>query len=71
METQMQMFYEERQKIAEANEIFLFFVDDGMTREELQQNIDRRPSHWKRFENWLDKLPSSEECSGDVDTRMN
>ena len=42
----------------ECNELFLAFVRDGMTREELQKNIDRRPQLWGRFAIWLDKLPT-------------
>lgn len=43
--------------IAETNELFLEFVADGMTRRELERNIERRPELWGRFSNWLDKLP--------------
>ena len=57
--TQLQMFYAEQRKIAEANETFLFMVKEGMTREELAKCIERRPALWQRFENWLDKLPST------------
>lgn len=58
MPTQMQIFYQEQRKIAETNQLFLDMVNDGLTREELQRNIDRRPSLWGRFANWLPKLPS-------------
>ena len=56
--TQHQILYQEQRKIAEVNELFLQFVKDGMTREELARNIERRPELWGRFSNWLDKLPS-------------
>lgn len=56
--TQTQMFYAEQRKIAETNSTFLELVRDGMTREELKRNIERRPSLWSRFEGFLDKLPS-------------
>lgn len=59
--SQMQMFYAEQRKIGEANETFLFLVKEGLTREELEINIERRPALWQRFENWLDKLPSQVE----------
>jgi hypothetical protein len=39
--------------------MFLTFVEDGLTREELEKNIRRRPHLWRRWENWLDKLPSN------------
>ena len=58
-QTQLQMFYAEQRKIAEANETFLFLVKEGLTREELARNIERRPALWQRFENWLDMLPST------------
>ena len=56
--SQMQMFYAEQRKIGEANEAFMWMVENGMTREELAACIAKRPSLWKRLENWLDKLPS-------------
>jgi len=59
MPTQEQLFYRAHTQISETNLQFLEFVKDGLTREELQRNIDRRPSLWGRFANWLPKLPSS------------
>jgi hypothetical protein len=58
MPTQEQMYYAAERKAGELNLQFLDFVKDGLTREELQTNIDRRPSLWGRFSNWLEKLPS-------------
>ena len=55
---QLQHFYHAHRKIADANELFLDLVADGMTRENLQTNIKRRPELWGRFSNWLDILPS-------------
>ena len=55
--TQMQHYEKARISLAEANEIFLFFVEHGMTAEELRKNIERSPEAWKQFENWLEKLP--------------
>jgi len=57
MKTQAQMFYDAGRQIAETNILFLELVQDGLTRRELARNIERRPSLWGRFENWLDKLP--------------
>lgn len=59
MPTQEQLFYQAHRQIADANETFLEMVKEGLTREELQRNIERRPSLWARYENWLSKLPSS------------
>jgi hypothetical protein len=58
--TQEQMFYAASRQIAETNLQFLELVEEGMTREELARNIERRPHLWSRFESWLDKLPSKE-----------
>ena len=55
--TQKQMFYAAHRKIADANQLFLQFVDEGLTRAELESLIARRPSLWGRFRNWLPKLP--------------
>lgn len=59
MKSQLQILYEEQRKIADANLTFLELVDEGMTRQELQRNIERRPELWGRFSNWLDKLPEA------------
>lgn len=59
MATQVQLFYQAHRRLADANEAFLELVRDGMTREELARNIERRPSLWQRYANWLDRLPSS------------
>lgn len=57
-ETQLQMFYRVSRSIGEVNQLFLELVKDGLTREELQKLIDKRPELWQRFDTWLDKLPS-------------
>lgn len=57
-QTQEQMFYAAERRAAETNQQFLELVADGMTREELQHCIERRPALWRRFDGWLDKLPS-------------
>ncbi len=56
--TQLQMFYAAHRQVAETNNAFLELVKEGLTREELEINIERRPALWQRYENWLDKLPS-------------
>ena len=53
---QLQMFYTEHKKIAECNELFLELAKD-MTKSELQKLIERRPSLWGKYSNWLDVLP--------------
>lgn len=58
MKTQIQIFYEEQRKIGKGNETFLELVADGLTREELQRNIERRPVLWSRFSGYLNTLPS-------------
>ena len=56
--TQLQMFYAAHRQVAETNNAFLELVKEGLTREELARNIERRPALWQRFENWLPVLPS-------------
>jgi hypothetical protein len=56
---QQTTFYREQRKIADVNANFMDLVREGMTREELARNIERRPSLWKRFEGFLNVLPSS------------
>ena len=56
---QVQMYYNAERKSAESNQAFLFLVKDGMTRQELETNINRRPALWERFSNWLSVLPNS------------
>lgn len=59
MKSQLQIFYEEQRRIGEANETFMELVKGGLTREELQRNIERRPVLWSRFAFWINVLPSS------------
>lgn len=47
-----------KRRDATINNLFLEFVDDGLTREELQENIKRRPQVWSRFASFLEQLPS-------------
>lgn len=54
---QLQLYWQEQRKIADANKAFLDLVAAGMTRADLEKNIERRPELWSRFSNWLDKLP--------------
>ena len=46
-------------ELGELNELFLSLVDSGLTKEELQANIDRRPALWRRWQHWLTDLPST------------
>jgi len=54
---QAQMFYQAERNAADVNATFLELVKDGMTRQELARNIERRPALWGRFSNWLGVLP--------------
>jgi hypothetical protein len=56
---QVRMFYEAVEQAGEVNLTFLDLVKEGMTREELARNIERRPALWQRFQNWLPLLPSN------------
>lgn len=57
--TQVQLFYEEGRKINQTHEVFFELVRDGMTREELARNIQRRPALWGRYSSWLQVLPAT------------
>lgn len=59
--SQLQMFYAASRQVAETNNTFLELVKEGLTREELARNIERRPALWQRFEHWLPVLPSKEQ----------
>ncbi len=63
MPTQEQRYYQAERRSARLNLAFLELVRDGLTREELQRNIARRPTLWGRFEGFLDKLPSRARCA--------
>jgi hypothetical protein len=56
MKTQKQMFYKAQTQSGELNKIFLSMVEQGLTKKELQKNIDKNPLLWDRFRDWLDKL---------------
>lgn len=43
---------------AEKDRLFLQFVSDGLTREQLAKLIENRPSLWNRYKAWLPKLPA-------------
>lgn len=55
--TQVQMYYKAERDSAIVNEDFLWLVEHGMTREDLEACIKRRPHLWSRFESWLARLP--------------
>ena len=56
---QIQMYYAAVRRDGELNELFLELVRDGMTRDELQKLIDKRPERYGRFSGWLERLPES------------
>lgn len=61
--TQIQMYYREMRRIAEANRAFMEMVtckENPMTREDLEALIVRRPDVYRRYASWLDKLPSED-----------
>jgi hypothetical protein len=55
---QLAMFYDSRQT-GEADEIFMGFLRDGLTRHELAKNIENRSSHWGRYTGYFRSMPSS------------
>lgn len=56
---QTALFYQSSENVARANETFMVLVNSGMTRSDLERCIQMRPALWKRFEHWLDKLPTT------------
>jgi len=57
MKTQTRLYYEAQKRSADANETFLYMVEHGLTKDDLEKAIKRRPELWSRFYIWLDKLP--------------
>lgn len=57
--TQAQMYYNAVRAASERDLLFLELVKDGLTRQELRQNIARRPALWSRYRGWLDQLPTA------------
>ena len=58
MTKEQQLADQAKHRDATINNLFLEFVEDGLTREELQENIKRRPQVWDRFASFLEQLPS-------------
>jgi hypothetical protein len=54
----VEWFYQRQHEIAERCLLFHEFVEDGLTREELEALIEKRPSVWGMFSEWLENLPS-------------
>ena len=56
LDSQYAIYWREHRRIADANECFMWLVLGGMTKHELELNINKRPALWSRYSNWLDKL---------------
>ena len=57
--TQAQMYYQAERSASERDLLFLDLVKDGLTQQELRQNIARRPHLWSRYRGWLPQLPAA------------
>jgi hypothetical protein len=57
-QVQTGMFYDAERQSSERDQLFLELVRDGLTKRELNENIQRRPSLWGRYKGWLNKLPA-------------
>jgi hypothetical protein len=55
--TQIQLCYAALEKVAQKNEAFMWMVQNGLTRTDLQRMIDRWPDRYGMYENWLANLP--------------
>ena len=60
------MYFAAERSTSIVNQDFSWLVQNGMTREDLERNIERRPSLWARFAGFLPKLPSRH-CVHDCD----
>ena len=56
---QKSMFYNAERRTGENDELFMGFIRDGLTRQELAVNIERRASHWASYASYFRSLPSS------------
>jgi hypothetical protein len=54
MKTQTQIFYQESRKLSDANQAFMECIKNGLNKRELRQLIEKRPSVWGKFSNWLE-----------------
>ncbi len=60
IETQYQMFENERRKVAALNALFVELIQhptNPLTNEDLVKLIARRPEKYGRFAGWIGKLP--------------
>lgn len=55
--TQEQFYEAARDKYADGAKAFLDAVAHGLTRNELEKLIAKRPEKYKRFEIWINRLP--------------
>lgn len=55
--SQLQIYREVERKIANLNEAFMDLVREGLTREDLEMLIEKRPELYERFSNFLNVLP--------------
>lgn len=55
--TQEQLYTRSRDQAAGMDKLFLDMVRQGMTRQELERNIKRRPAVWSRYAGFINKLP--------------
>ena len=55
--SQLQIYREVERKIANLNEAFMDLIREGLTREDLEMLIDKRPELYGRFSNFLNVLP--------------
>jgi hypothetical protein len=54
MKTQQEMYYKAVKKSAEQDKLFLFFINEGMTKAELDKLIKKRPTVWGKYQNFAD-----------------
>ncbi|WP_163056833.1 hypothetical protein [Acidithiobacillus ferrooxidans] len=58
-QTQTSMYYDAVRHLGERDAVFMEIFQDGLTRQDLATNIERRPSYWGRYAGFFQFLPSS------------
>jgi hypothetical protein len=58
-QTQISMYYDAVRHLGERDAAFMDIFQDGLTRQDLATNIERRAGYWGRYASFFQSLPSS------------
>lgn len=64
MKTQLQLYWEAERRLAARNQAFMDAVNEGMTSDELEKIIKRRPEVWGIYADWVKILKERESNKG-------